>query len=288
MKDENFENLINKITEEVLNELRASSKIGDECKATIDSCSSCGYCVTRKPIATKMIIDSGAKRIGLASGIENFDSKLASMIDHTMLKPNATAKEIDKICDEAIKYNFYGVCVNSSYIPQVARRLSGTPVKPVAVVGFPLGAASSNAKAFEAREAIRSGAQEIDMVINIGALKSKDYDTVFLDIKKVVEASKPYSVKVILETAMLTDEEKIAGSTLAKLAQAKFVKTSTGFGPGGATIKDVELMRKVVGEELGVKASGGIKTTEDAREMIKAGANRIGASASIEIVTKKK
>ena len=178
--------------------------------------------------------------------------------------------------------------MNSCNIPLVAKLLKGSSVKPIAVVGFPLGAATIQSKVFEAREAIANGAQEIDMVINIGAMKSKDYKLVFEDIQRVVEASKPHKVKVILETSNLDHDEKIAGCVLSKAAGAAFVKTSTGFGKGGATIEDVELMKRIVGGDMEVKASGGIRSKEDAEAMVKHGASRVGASASIEIVMGKK
>jgi deoxyribose-phosphate aldolase len=252
-----------------------------------DECTNCGHCVTHKPEAVKNILKSGAERIGSKTGIKGakIDAKMAAMIDHTMLKPDATREQLIQICDEAKQYSFATVCVNSANIPLVARQLRGSTVKPIAVVGFPLGAATSQAKAFEAREAIRAGAEEIDMVINIGALKSKDYKTVFEDIKTVVEASKPHKVKVILETSQLNEEEKVISCALSKTAGAAFVKTSTGFGGGGATVKDITLMRRIVGLDMEVKASGGIRTREDAQKMIQAGADRIGASASVAIVT---
>lgn len=212
------------------------------------------------------------------------EETLASKIDHTLLKPDATRAEIEKICAEARDNHFATVCVNSSHVALAAELLKGSQSKAIAVVGFPLGAASSAAKAFETQEAIRAGAQEIDMVIQIGALKSKDYATVWADIMQVVEAAAPYPVKVILETSSLTQDEKIIACALAKAAGAAFVKTSTGFGSGGATVEDIALMRKIVGPEMGVKASGGIRTFEDATRMIAAGANRIGASASVAIV----
>ena len=224
----------------------------------------------------------------LAKTKGDIDTKLAGMIDHTMLKPNATRAQLKKICDEAKQYHFATVCVNLSNIPFVTQELKGSDVKPIAVVGFPLGTASTQAKVFEAKEAIKAGACEIDMVINLGALKSKDYVTVYRDILAVVEASKPHKVKVILETSSLDHDEKVVACALAKTAGAAFVKTSTGFGSGGATVEDIILMRKIVGEDMEVKASGGIRSKEDAEKMIKAGANRIGASASIAIVTGKK
>lgn len=212
---------------------------------------------------------------------------LARAIDHTLLKPEATREELLKVCEEAKTYGFATVCVNSSNVALVAQELKGTPVKPIAVVGFPLGAMSAEGKAYEAAVAVAEGAREIDTVINIGALKAKDFQKVHEDIAAVVEAAHPYKVKVILETSNLTQDEKIAGCIISKAAGAHFVKTSTGFGKGGATVEDVTLMRQIVGKDMEVKASGGIRTTEDALKMIKAGADRIGASASIAIVTGK-
>lgn len=212
---------------------------------------------------------------------------LASVIDHTLLKPEATREELLKVCEEAKTYGFATVCVNSSNVALVAKELKGTPVKPIAVVGFPLGAMSAEGKAYEAAVAVAEGAREIDTVINIGALKAKNYQAVHEDIAAVVEAAHPYKVKVILETSNLNQDEKIAGCIIAKAAGAHFVKTSTGFGKGGATVEDITLMRQIVGKDMEVKASGGIRTTEDALKMIKAGADRIGASASIAIVTGK-
>lgn len=226
-----------------------------------------------------------SKPIGMIE--KSKELNLAAMIDHTLLKPEAGTKELEKLCKEAVEYHFATVCVNSSNIAYVANLLKGSDVKPIAVVGFPLGAASTSSKAFEAEEAIKVGAREIDMVINIGALKSRDYTLVISDIIKVVEASKPYPVKVILETAMLSQEEKIIACVLSKIAGAAFVKTSTGFGPGGATVDDVKLMRQIVGPDMGVKASGGVRTYKDAIKMIEAGANRIGTSNGIAIVTGK-
>ncbi|RKH38788.1 deoxyribose-phosphate aldolase [Corallococcus sicarius] len=210
---------------------------------------------------------------------------LAPYIDHTLLKPEARAEDVVRVAEEARQYGFATVCVNSCHVATAARVLAGSSVLPIAVVGFPLGAMLSAAKAFEAREAIRAGAREIDMVINLGALKARDYQRVHQDIAAVVEASHPVPVKVILETGHLTDEEKVVACALSKAAGAAFVKTSTGFGPGGATVKDIELMRAVVGDEVGVKASGGVRSAEDAVKLLRAGANRLGASASVAIVT---
>jgi deoxyribose-phosphate aldolase len=210
---------------------------------------------------------------------------LAPYIDHTLLKPEARAEDVVRLAEEARQYGFATVCVNSAHVATAARVLAGATAVPIAVVGFPLGASLPAAKAFEAREAIRAGAREIDMVLNVGALKAHDYARVHQDIAAVVDASRPVPVKVILETALLTDEEKVLACALAKAAGAAFVKTSTGFGPGGATAEDVALMRRVVGEDVGVKASGGIRSAEDALKMLRAGANRLGASASVAIVT---
>ncbi|AZR74791.1 deoxyribose-phosphate aldolase [Anoxybacter fermentans] len=208
------------------------------------------------------------------------------MIDHTLLKPNATEDDIRKLCEEAKKYGFASVCVNPAYVALASKLLRGTGVKVCTVVGFPLGATTTTTKVIETRDAIANGATEIDMVINVGALKSGNNALVKRDIEEVVEAARGRAiVKVILETSLLTDEEKVRACLLSKYAGAHFVKTATGFGPGGATVEDVALMRKTVGNEMGVKASGGIRDLKTARAMIDAGATRIGASASVAIVT---
>lgn len=213
---------------------------------------------------------------------------LAKFIDHTLLKPNATEDEVKKICDEAKEYGFASVCVNQYHTKFVNKQLESSDVKVCTVVGFPLGAVASEVKAFETKLAVEDGAQEIDMVINIGALKDKKYDYVLNDIKAVVEAAKPVIVKVILETCLLTDEEKIKACQLSVEAGAHFVKTSTGFSTGGATVYDVKLMRETVGKDIGVKASGAVRDYETAMAVIEAGANRIGASAGIAIVNMEK
>ena len=214
------------------------------------------------------------------------DGKVARHIDHTMLKPEVTNDDLTKLCEEARRYRFYSVCVNSSNVPLCVDLLRGSGVMTICVVGFPLGACLPQVKAYEAQEAIKLGAREIDTVINIGALKSGDYDTVLQDLAMTVEASKPYPVKVILETSKLTEEEKVAGCVLSREAGAAFVKTSTGFGGGGATIEDVRLMKRVVGDAgVKVKASGGVRNAEQAWKMLEAGADRIGASSSVAIVT---
>ncbi|MDO4662342.1 MAG: deoxyribose-phosphate aldolase [Tissierellia bacterium] len=209
---------------------------------------------------------------------------LNKYIDHTLLKPEATKEQIQKIVDEAKKYEFKSVCVNSSYVSYVANELKGSEIGITSVIGFPLGAMTSKAKAFEAKDAIDNGATEIDMVINIGRLKDKDYDYVLEDIKAVRKASEGKVLKVIIETCLLTDEEKVKACELSKLAKADFVKTSTGFSTAGAKASDVKLMRETVGDSMGVKASGGIHSKKEALEMIENGANRLGTSQSIDIV----
>lgn len=211
---------------------------------------------------------------------------IAALIDHTLLRPDAARDDIARVCAEALKHGFASVCINPFWVPFVAAQLNGSPVKVCTVVGFPLGATLTAAKVAETDAALRAGAQEIDMVLNIGALRSGDNATVASDIRAVVEVGHRAGaiVKVILETALLDDNQKTTACRLAKEAGADFVKTSTGFGPAGATEHDVALMRAAVGPAIGVKASGGIRTIEDLRKMVAAGANRIGASASVKIV----
>lgn len=218
--------------------------------------------------------------------VEISREKLAKMIDFTLLKPNATRAEILSFLGKAKENNFIAVCINPFYVPLAKETLKGAGIKVCTVIGFPLGANTSAVKAFEAKNAIENGADEIDMMINISALKSGDYDYVRDDIRSVVKTDSAYGkiTKVIIEAAYLTDEEKIKACELAKETKADFVKTSTGFGPGGARIEDVKLMRKAVGNEMGVKAAGGIGTFSDALNMIEAGATRIGASKGVEIL----
>ena len=211
-------------------------------------------------------------------------NNIAKKIDHTMLKADAKAETIRKYCAEAKEYNFASVCVNTCHVPLVAKELEGSDVKTCCVVGFPLGAMSTAAKAFEAKHAVSEGADEVDMVINIGAMKDENYDFVKEDIAAVVEASKPAIVKVIIETCLLTDEEKKKACLLSVEAVADFVKTSTGFSTGGATVEDIKLMRETVGDKAQVKASGGIRTPEDADAMLKAGADRIGAGNGVVLL----
>lgn len=209
---------------------------------------------------------------------------IAKKIDHTMLKADASADTIKRYCKEAVEHKFASVCVNSCHVPLVSSQLKGSGVMTCCVVGFPLGAMLTSAKAFEASESVKAGAEEVDMVINIGAVKDRNWDFVRDDIKAVVEASKPAIVKVIIETCLLTDEEKVKACKLSEEAGAAFVKTSTGFSTGGATVEDIRLMRKTVGDRLQVKASGGIRTPEFARELVEAGADRIGAGNGIVLL----
>lgn len=212
-------------------------------------------------------------------------SNIASYIDHTLLKPESTKEQVIQLCKEAAQYGFASVCINPSYVATAAAELKDSKVKVCTVIGFPLGASTSETKAFETTDAIAKGAEEIDMVVNIGAIKSGDSELVKNDIQAVVDAAKGKAiVKVIIEASLLTDEEKVLASRLSKEAGADFVKTSTGFSTGGATIEDVKLMRKTVGAELGVKASGGVRSLEDVQAMIDAGASRIGASSGVQIM----
>lgn len=211
--------------------------------------------------------------------------EIARLIDHTLLKPEAKYEDIKKLCEEAKKYHFFAVCINPSFVKIAKELLKDTDIKVATVVGFPLGAGSINTKVFEAKDAILNGADEIDMVINIGALKSKDYGYVYEEIRAIKSMAKEKVLKVIIEAPILTYEEKIIACALSKSAGADFVKTSTGFSKqGGATVEDVKLMREIVGEKMGVKAAGGIRTFNKAVEMINAGANRIGASSSVRIM----
>jgi deoxyribose-phosphate aldolase len=264
----NYEKLVEQITDMVL------SKLGDD-----------EYCPTFCQADVQRIVDAGASRIGIVLGSTATAHDWASLIDHTLLKPEASKADIKKLCDEAAQFGFASVCVNPSWVKAAAQFLAGTPVPVCTVIGFPLGATLPDVKAYEARRAIFNGAREVDMVINIGAVKSGDDCLLEEDIAAVVDAAHENSIlcKVIIETALLTDEEKVRACLAAKNAGADFVKTSTGFAKGGATAHDVALMRRTVGSELGVKASGGVKGIEDARAMFEAGATRIGASVGVKI-----
>jgi deoxyribose-phosphate aldolase len=235
---------------------------------------------------TGQVVEAGAERLSSTLGVIPESADLAKMIDHTLLKPDATQEQIAQLCFEARKYGFASVCINPTWVELCAKLLEGSPVKVCTVIGFPLGATAPEVKAFETRNAIDHGASEIDMVINIGALKAHDLELVAGDIRGVVAAAHARGaiVKVIIEAVLLTDEEKTIACLLSKEAGADFVKTSTGFASGGATVHDVALMRKAVGPEMGVKAAGGVRTYEDAENLIKAGATRIGASAGVKII----
>ena len=231
------------------------------------------------------VLEAGATRVGVhAAG--GAPASVAALIDHTLLKPDATRQEIDELCREAAQFGFATVCVNPAWVAHAARRLQGASTGVCSVVGFPLGATTADVKGYETRRAIYDGAREIDMVINIGALKSGDLRTVERDIEAVTATCRECGVlsKVIIEAAFLSDDEKITACTLAKAAGADYVKTSTGFGPGGATAADVALMRRVVGDEMGVKAAGGVRDLDSLKAMVAAGATRVGASAGVKIV----
>jgi deoxyribose-phosphate aldolase len=271
MPNGNYEKLVEQITDLVLSKL--------------DGGGAADYCPSFCSSDVKRIVDAGASRIGVVLGDSATARDWASLVDHTLLKPEATENDIKKLCNEAIEFGFASVCVNPFWVKKAAEFLRGSDVPVCTVIGFPLGATVSDVKAFEARRAIFNGAREVDMVINIGALKSGDDCTVEDDIRAVALAAHENGVllKVIIETALLTDAEKVRACLASKNAGADFVKTSTGFAKGGATVEDVALMRRVVGADLGVKASGGVKGIEDARAMFEAGATRIGASVGVKI-----
>jgi deoxyribose-phosphate aldolase len=252
---------------------------------TCERCRNWGVAGGRGPEETRLLAAAGASRVVATIGYCPASDGLASLIDHTLLKPDATREEVEQLCREAAQFCFASVCVNPNWVALCRELLRGSGVKVCTVIGFPLGAHLPDTKVYETKRAIEQGAEEVDMVINIGALKSRDYALVEQDIHGVVTAAAGRAlVKVILETALLTRDEKVMGSTLAKAAGADFVKTSTGFGGGGATVEDVQLMRETVGPEMGVKASGGVRSREDAEKLVAAGATRLGASAGVKIV----
>ncbi|HKN60208.1 MAG TPA: deoxyribose-phosphate aldolase [Candidatus Acidoferrales bacterium] len=283
-----LERLIQAITEEILGYLGAENG-ADLCGLEIDGliCPGCDErCAERCARKTRKVVEAGAARISAGAAVGPIEADIARLIDHTLLKPDATRDDIRKLCNEALKYGFASVCVNPWNVSLAAEMLRGSEVRVCTVVGFPLGATLPQVKVYETEEALKLGAQEIDMVINVGALKSEQVDAVEADIRGVVEASHRGGAicKVILETVLLTTDEKVRGSLAAKNAGADFVKTSTGFAAGGATAEDVRLMRAVVGGEIGVKAAGGVRSLEDLQKMVEAGATRIGASASVKIL----
>jgi deoxyribose-phosphate aldolase len=281
------ESLVEIITHEVLAAMvehreRAQQPEGSQCKFECADQLCVRTCFDR----AGQVIQAGAERLSSTLGVIPGNMDLAKAIDHTLLKPDATQDQIAQLCFEARKYGFASVCVNPTWVELCARLLEGSSVKVCSVIGFPLGATAPEVKAFETQNALEHGASEIDMVINIGALKARDLEMVARDIRGVVTTAHARGaiVKVIIEAVLLTDEEKTIACLLSKEAGADFVKTSTGFSSGGATVHDVALMRKAVGPEMGVKAAGGVRTYEDAEKMIKAGATRIGASAGVKIL----
>ncbi len=275
------ERLIAELVDEVVRRLATEEVWGG-----LQSCQT--VCMERDGNHVRYIVECGAERLGCRPRAASVDYKLASFIDHTLLRANATQEEVEKLCREAAKYGFASVCVNPIWVRHAVAQLSRFTPRVCTVVGFPLGANTTDVKAFEARRAIFDGAEEIDMVLNVGALRGKQTAAVREDIRAVVGVCHEAEAvcKVILETAFLTEEEKVTACLLSKEAEADFVKTSTGFGPSGATPDDVALMRKAVGPALGVKAAGGIKNSHETREMLAAGATRIGASASVRIIRK--
>jgi deoxyribose-phosphate aldolase len=284
-----LDRLVAQIGEEILARVpaAAASRKGEGLNLPDQVCPGCVQrCAQTCARNTREIIAAGAARVSASERLTKIDPAIAALIDHTILKPEATRADVVKVCREAREYRFASVCINPYWVPTVARELAGSGVKVCTVVGFPLGATTTDTKVCETTEALRNGAQEIDMVINVGALRSGEFDTVRNDIEQVVRVAHRAGaiVKVILETALLDDSQKTMASKLAKTAGADFVKTSTGFSSAGATAHDIALMRAAVGPEMGVKASGGIRTLQDVQTMTAAGATRIGASASVKIV----
>ena len=288
MNQSEFEELVRVVTEEVVRYLGGAAKpAGTESGRDDEICPDCDLnCAEKCARKTRAVVEAGADRISCGPSVVQLEAGLAGLIDHTLLKPEATRDDIRKLCSEAARFGFASVCIHPWNVPLAAELLRSTKVKVCTVIGFPLGATLSQVKIYEAEEAIKLGAQEVDMVINVGALKSGQDDMVESDIRGVVDAAHPSGAicKVILETSLLTTEEKVRASLASKKAGADFVKTSTGFSTGGATAEDVALMRAVVGSEIGVKASGGVRTLEDLKKMVCAGATRIGASASVRIM----
>jgi deoxyribose-phosphate aldolase len=286
-KAQMVERIVELVTRQVLLALAEEERRairGDTCS---EECGS-GYCIRHCADKVELVVQAGADRLAAGLGATPARAELAKMIDHTLLKPEATHDQIAQLCYEARKHGFATVCVNPTHVGLAAQLLRGSEVGVCTVVGFPLGATPPEVKAYEAQVALDQGATEIDMVINIGALKSRDYEMVARDIRAVVRVCHAYArsalVKVIIEAALLTDEEKVAACLLAKESSADYVKTSTGFAAGGATVADVALMRRTVGPQMGVKAAGGVRTREEAEAMVQAGATRLGASAGVKIV----
>jgi deoxyribose-phosphate aldolase len=299
-----IESLVSRITQEVLKEVgqlaaandrmppssgaapeKFQTRDGKVCLLrTTGECAGVGCCAELVPGHVRKIVNEGADRIGNRLGGVVSASDIAARIDHTLLKAEATSDEVRELCREAREHQFASVCINPSHVALSAELLRGSPVKVCTVVGFPLGATTTFSKVSETKEAVANGADEIDMVINIGALKNGEDHLVEEDMREVVRAASGRVTKAIFETALLSDDEVVRACRMAKRAGLDFVKTSTGFGPGGATVHHVSLMRKTVGRSMGVKASGGVRDLEGAQAMIEAGATRIGASASVKIV----
>jgi deoxyribose-phosphate aldolase len=283
-----YEEIVRVVTEEVVRYLCApGTAIARTAGSDDEICPECNLnCAEKCAIKTRAVVEAGADRISCGPSVVELEAGFAGLIDHTLLKPEASRDEVRKLCQEAVRFGFASVCINPWNVPLAAELVRGTKVKVCTVIGFPLGATLSQVKIHEAEEAIKLGAQEVDMVINIGALKSGQDDVVESDIRGVVEAAHRGGAicKVIFETSLLTVEEKVRAALASKRAGADFVKTSTGFSTGGATAEDVALMRAVVGSEIGVKASGGVRTFDDLKKMVCAGATRIGASASVRIM----
>lgn len=275
------------VTEEVMRYLGAPRTGGFPSPVDDEICADCDLnCVQKCARKTRAVVEAGADRISCGPSAIELESGFAGLIDHTLLKPDASREDIRKLCQEAARFGFASVCINPWNVPLAAELVRGSDVKVCTVIGFPLGATLPQVKIHEAEEAIKLGAQEVDMVLNVGALKSGQDDAVEADIRGVVEAAHRGGAicKVILETSLLTVEEKVRACLAAKRAGADFVKTSTGFSTGGATAEDVALMRAVVGTGMGIKASGGVRSLEDLKKMVCAGATRIGASASVKIM----
>jgi deoxyribose-phosphate aldolase len=284
-----LEQIVRAVTEEVVRYLGAPVPSGTKPATTTDSeiCPDCDLnCAEKCARKTRAVVEAGADRISCGPSVVELESGFASLIDHTLLKPDGSREEIRKLCQEAVRFGFASVCINPWNVPLAAELVRGSKVKVCTVIGFPLGATLSQVKIYEAEEAIKLGAQEVDMVINIGALKSGQDDVVQADIRGVVDAAHRGGAicKVIFETSLLTVEEKVRAALASKRAGADFVKTSTGFSTGGATVEDVAIMRAIVGSGIGVKASGGVRTFDDLKKMVCAGATRIGASASVKIM----
>jgi deoxyribose-phosphate aldolase len=283
-----FEEIVRAVTEEVMHYLGAPATAVARGAGNDDEiCPNCDLnCAEKCARKTHAIVEAGADRISCGPAVVELEAGFAGLIDHTLLKPEASREDIRKLCQEAVRFGFASVCINPCNVPFAAELVRGTKVKVCTVIGFPLGATLSSVKIREAEEAIKLGAQEVDMVINIGALKSGQDDVVESDIRGVVEAAHRGGAicKAIFETSLLTFEEKVRAALSSKSAGADFVKTSTGFSTGGATAEDVAILRAVVGSEMGVKASGGVRTFDDLKTMVCAGATRIGASASVKIM----